>query len=58
MLVKLDRKIKLKKVFDDKNLGLKKANKLIKHSKWDDECWIEPNLIVSLTHCIDSLFLW
>lgn len=27
MLVKLDRKIKLKKVFDDKNLGLKKANK-------------------------------
>lgn len=33
MLVKLDRKIKLKKVFDDKNLGLKKANKLIKHWK-------------------------
>ena len=33
MLVKLDRKIKLKKVFDDKNLGLEKANKLIKHSK-------------------------
>ena len=33
MLVKLDRKIKLKKVFDDLNLGLKKASKLIKRSK-------------------------